>query len=127
MSKKSKQKQTRNTERLTLPDGCQCTQPYISPANWQSSKASVKKPWSLRFIFYDPIRRPNGKSINWEGMNGQKTWETRQAAAQQLLENVLADLKNGYNPVIKKLVPLPATPEHRTTVSLREVEKEMLL
>jgi hypothetical protein len=85
MAKKAVKKDTRNRERTILPNGCQYTQPYISPANWKSLKASIKKPWFIRFTFYDPIHRPEGKEIKWEGMNGHKTLAARQDAAKLLV------------------------------------------
>ena len=88
-------KQYRNRERLKLPHGCECTQPYISPANWKDANASIKGKWKLRFTFYDPILCPGGKPISWEGMNGQKTLLSRQAVAEQLLNNLANELPNG--------------------------------
>jgi len=108
-SRKSVRKQTRDHEYLQLPNGCYCTKPYISPANWTSPNASVKNDWYLRFTFYDPVRRPDGKKIKWEGMNSQKTWVTRYAATEQLLNDTTTRLKNGYNPIVKDFVA-PPTP-----------------
>jgi integrase len=47
-------------------------------------------------------------------MNGREhnTLPARQAAARQLLSDTLEDLKNGLNPVIKKIDPLPMIGEH---------------
>ena len=48
MPKKSSKKQTRNTERLSLPDGCSCTQLYISPLNWEGMNGSEHTTWGIR-------------------------------------------------------------------------------
>jgi len=112
MAKKAVKKDTRNRERITLPNGCQYTCPYIRPANWESSKASVKKPWFSRFIYYDPIHRPEGKEIKWEGMNGHKTLAARQDVAQQILTDTIEELQNGRNLVTKKSSPLPTLLAH---------------
>lgn len=105
MAKKSKPKQKRNTERLSLPHGCTSTLPYISPNNWDSSRSSSKETWYLRYTFYDPIRRPQGFAVNWEGGVNEAehvTWEARRDVAKQILKDTTEALKEGYNPIIRE-------------------------
>jgi integrase len=104
MPKKTRKKNARDNERMKLPNGCECTTPYIFPHNWQTPHASTREPWYLRFTFYDPARRPGVKKVNWEGMNAITDLALRQAKSQELLDNTTAMLKDGYNPIAKNFV-----------------------
>ena len=50
--------------------------------------------------------------MNWEGMNTLGDLADRQAKSQELLDNVTAMLKDGYNPIVKNFVA-PEQPEAR--------------
>lgn len=93
--------QKRNRERINLHNGNSFTIPYITPDNWESRKAGLKKKWFVRFTYYDCINRPNGMSVKWEKtINNFKTLSERQEEARRVLEMVLRDLKAGVNPVV---------------------------
>lgn len=99
---------------ILLPNGCHCsghpgkpekgiapTLP-VSPSNWKTSKASIKKAWMIHYRFYDP--ETNGmKQVIIKKMNKFKTLLERQDATQALMEAELDMLINwGYNPITGK-------------------------
>jgi integrase len=95
---------------MKLPNGCECTVPYIVPDNWDKSKASAKNPWFIRYKFYDPVRRPGGKFVNLEGMNSVRDLPGRQAKTREILDTLIDLLKEGFNPVAKEIIgPTPVT------------------
>jgi hypothetical protein len=97
----AKFQEKRNRQRLQLANGCSCTEPYVSPDNWASRKASVKVKWFVRFSFTDPIHRPGGMTIKWEkSLNNFHSLPKRQDEARKVLEQVLRDLKAGLNPAV---------------------------
>jgi hypothetical protein len=101
MAKKEAKKQDRATEYICLSNGCKFTPPYISPANWESQKASVKKPWFLRFSFHDPIR--GLMKVKRRAGNKYKTLPERQDAARLHLKDTIEDLEMGVNPFTGKV------------------------
>jgi len=108
MAKKETKKQDRSTEYTTLPNGCKFTQPYINPSNWESSKASVKRDWFIKFTFHHPSR--GIKEFKWRAGNKHKTVAARQDAARQLLNDTIDDLNNGLNPFTGKIEPIAPDP-----------------
>ena len=53
---------------LQLPNGCRCSELSITPSNWNTSRGSIKKYWSIHYRFYDPqemVRFPKGKQCVW--------------------------------------------------------------
>lgn len=85
MAKKQAKKQDRATEYLPLPNGCKYTPPYINPANWESSKASIKKPWFVKFSFHDPIR--GIMEVKRRAGNKYKTLPERQSQFDRTTED----------------------------------------
>jgi len=108
MAKKETQKQDRSTAYTTLSNGCKFTQPYINPSNWESSKATVKRPWFIKFTFHHPVR--GVMEFKWRAGNKFKTLPARQDAARQLLKETIEDLKNGLNPFTGKIEPIAPDP-----------------
>lgn len=99
---------------ILLPNGCHCsgnpakpekgippTLP-VSPSNWKTSKASLKKAWMIHYRFYDP--ESNGmKQVIIKKMNKYKTLLERQAATHALIDAELDMLLSwGYNPITRK-------------------------
>lgn len=90
-----------------LPNGCSCTELWVSPENWQTttSKASLNKQWYVQCTYYDPLfkeKYPKGFPFR-KKLNKFKTLADRKAAAKLLLEEIpklFQDL--GYNPITKK-------------------------
>ena len=88
--------------------GCSRSNFTVSPKNWRTQKASVKKPWKIFYRFYDPACRdayPGGKDIPIRKMNKYKTLLERQEATRELLEieKELIDV-DGYNPITRKFM-----------------------
>lgn len=92
---------------ILLPHGCSCSQPAVTPSNWETGgKALLKKNWRIHYYFRDPEFKddyPYGKPIPVKGMNRYKTLEERREATQILIDEILYMLKvEGYNPITKK-------------------------
>lgn len=105
-----------------LPNGCKCSDLRVSPANWETAKASLKKKWYIHYRFYDPTQKqryPKGKLRIIKGMNEAKTLEERRAITRALMELELSELKKmGFNPILERHITpfdqssaiLPETP-----------------
>lgn len=88
-------------ERIKLPGGCSISQPIIHPKNWKQVTSSCKDDWYIFYRFYDPVRKPKGHPRQVKGMNDYKTAEERRQVTEYLLQDELALLKSGYNPITK--------------------------
>lgn len=96
---------------LNLPNGNKCSQPSITPANWNTTKAKTDKIWIVSYRFYCP-EFPKGKLIQLKaGINRFKDLKDRQGYAQGVLIDLISDLKNGFNP-ITNFHPEPVTTSH---------------
>ncbi len=98
---------------LQLPNGCYCSNPTISPADWKRPNASLKRDWYIQYYFYDPSPAfketfPNGKLvIVKKGINRIKSVSGRQAAIAAILDHVLHNLQEeGFNPWTGKATPV---------------------
>lgn len=91
---------------ILLPNGCKCSDLKVSPANWESAKASLKKNWYIYYRFYDPTQKgryPKGKLRIIKGMNEAKTLDDRRAITKALMELELSELKKmGFNPILER-------------------------
>jgi hypothetical protein len=91
---------------LLLPNGCKCSPLKVSPNNWETAKASLKKKWYIYYRFYDPSykdRYPKGKLRIIKGMNEAKTLEERREITCALMDMELRELKKmGYHPILEK-------------------------
>lgn len=90
-------------------NNCTRTELWGSPSNWETttSKASLKKIWSIQCDFYDPLfkkKYPKGFSFR-KKVNKFKTIEERRAAIKLMMIEIpkLLDQK-GYNPITKKFM-----------------------
>lgn len=92
--------------RTRLFQGCSRSEISITPKNWNTKKASLKKPWKLHYRFYDPVFRSNpklwGYQVAHRTMNEHHTLEGRQEMTKALIahEEELLDL-HGFNPITK--------------------------
>ncbi|EJL66329.1 tyrosine-type recombinase/integrase [Flavobacterium sp. CF136] len=100
-----------------LPNGCSCTELWVSPENWQTttSKASLKKQWYVQCDYYDPLfkeKYPKGFPFRRK-LNKIKTLEGRRAAAKLLLEEIPKLFEEmGYNPITKQyMIETESEPE----------------
>ncbi|RYE32379.1 MAG: hypothetical protein EOP48_31075, partial [Sphingobacteriales bacterium] len=96
---------------ILLPNGCKCSEPKVSPSNWESPKASLKKNWYIYYRFYDPSEKekyPKGKLRIIKGMNEAKTVGERQEIVRALIHLELGELKTmGFNPILERhITPL---------------------
>jgi integrase/uncharacterized protein (UPF0297 family) len=100
-----------------LPNGCRYSDFNVFPANWNTSRASLKKKikWRIEYYFYDPSEKemyPKGKpKVIKAGVNRISTLEGRQQLIRDLMTQEKDLLENkGYNPIKNKLIkndPLP--------------------
>ncbi len=91
---------------LQLPNGCTCSDPTVTPANWKTSGASIKKNWRVTYRFRDPSFKeqyPNGKLVGIKKMNRFKTLGERRLATTEILDEVTKLLEEGYNPITNKI------------------------
>lgn len=91
-------------ELVNLPNGCSRSAVSVTPKNWKTQKASVKKNWKINYRFYDPAYKSNpklwGRQITVRGMNDERELEKRQKATKALIDKVkdLIDVQL-YNPI----------------------------
>lgn len=92
-----------------LCNGCSRSDIAVTPKNWNSPKASIKRKWRIYYRFYDPAFRDEpkykkGKMVAIRGMNKFYTLEERQSITEGLLSQEMDLLDNqGYNPITGKL------------------------
>lgn len=93
-----------------LLNGCSRSDFAVTPKNWRTAKASIKKHWKIHYRFYDPAFKDHPKykgkkQVAIRGMNDCHTLEDRQAATQNLidLETKMIDIR-GYNPISEKFM-----------------------
>ena len=86
------------------------TEIKVSPKNWQTSKASIKKDWFLYYRLYNSNESKKGKLLLIKGMNHLKIWKERIEKTIKIIseetirldekklirENVLKDAINIY-------------------------------
>lgn len=92
---------------IALPNGCSRSNIIVIPNNWKSNRASIKKDWLIFYRFYDPTYKGTkdwGHPVPIKGMNRFKSLADRQEVTQSLLDQEIAMLKEGWNPIIKKYV-----------------------
>lgn len=88
-------------------NGCSRSNISISPKNWKSPKASMKKPWRIYYRFYDPAfadhpKYKKGKEVPLKRMNLTHDREERQTITAALLANEIERIDVlGYNPITK--------------------------
>lgn len=88
-----------------LLEGCYRGQINVTPKNWNTAKALVRKDWKIHYRFYDPAFKDHpklkkGKQVIFRGMNEFKTLEERQEITAALVEQEKYRLDElGYNPI----------------------------
>lgn len=93
---------------FALPNGCSRSEFSVTPKNWKTVKATTKTPWRIIYRFYDPAFKKTkkwGKQIPIKGMNEFHQLEDRQPITQGLIDDEIARLKQGYNPITKRIIP----------------------
>lgn len=97
---------------IHLPNGCKCSELKVSPSNWQTPRASLRKKWYIYYRYYDPEYKetyPKEKLRVIKGMNDAPTLEERQKLVKAF-DLELSELKVlGYNPIIDRhITPISA-------------------
>jgi hypothetical protein len=91
---------------IILPFGCSCSTLSVSPKNWKSKNASVKKTWFVFYRFYDPTFKDNpkykeGKLVIFKGFNHIKDLVARQNEVRIRIDKEISKLKEtAYNPIL---------------------------
>lgn len=86
-----------------LPDDCRCSNLTVSPATWNTKKATTEKDWIISYRFYCPDF-PKGKLIQFRAANKEKDIKKRQKLTEVLIRQTLDRLYDGFNPVKKEVV-----------------------
>jgi integrase len=106
---------------ITTFNGCYRSEIKVTPTNWHTTKASVKRPWRIHYRFYDPAFKDHpkfkkGKQVPIKGMNHVNTLEERQAITKKLIADELNVLdKLGFNPItdVYMAPPAPVVSDHK--------------
>lgn len=91
-----------------LYNGCSRSELNVTPSNWKTSRASLKKEWRITYRFYDPAfesdpKYNKGKQVSVQGMNRYRTLAERQSATAALLKEIIHYLDDkGYNPITRQ-------------------------
>ncbi|HEY1199503.1 MAG TPA: hypothetical protein VGE79_00910, partial [Niastella sp.] len=100
MSKKSKY--------THLLYGCYRTEISVTPSNWQTQKASLRKPWTIWYRFRDPEHPDHKGAIRIKGMNDEHVLEERQKVTRSLIKAELDLIDHQhYNPITKRYMQAP--------------------
>lgn len=84
---------------IPLLNGCYRSDFAVTPKNWNSPRADMKRPWRIHYRFYDP-RFKKAKQIPVKGMNHITSLKLRQAATRELLAIEEQKIDNeGWNPI----------------------------
>src|SRR5215218_2473920 len=118
---------------IYLANSCSCSELKVLPVNWNVSKASVKCDWQIYYRFYDPMlkqdpRYKKGKLVRLKGMNHFNDISERRSHTKQLLEEELARLRNGFNPIYGKRHEVPTSfikPNTKLLEALKTVAHEV--
>jgi integrase len=87
---------------IHLPNNCRCSEFSVSPANWNTVRASVKVLWYIKYRFYDDNLN-QVKQVMIKTMNSYTSLKDRQEATRMLLEDEMQELKNkGFNRITKR-------------------------
>lgn len=95
-----------------LSSGCYRSNITVSPANWNTKRASMNKYWRISYRFYDPALKDHpeftkGKKIEIWGLNEHKDLEVRQGIVRALINREINMLDNlGYNPITGKFIEI---------------------
>jgi len=113
-------------ESLILPHGCRTGKISVTPANWQDPDASSETTWMIHYRFHDPNfagKYRKGYPKHVKNMNDAKSLKERQRVTRDLLKNEITLLQQGYNPILKRIVPpndLEISPSCYFTVAIEK-------
>jgi integrase len=86
---------------LNLPNNCRAGNISVHPANWRTTRASIKFHWYITYRFFDDNLHLSKKVII-KGMNEFHDLKLRQSATKLLLEDEMFMLQDqGYNRITK--------------------------
>lgn len=94
----------------SLLNGCSRSDFAVTPKNWKTAKASIKKHWKIHYRFYDPAFKDHPKykgkkQVAIRGMNDFHTLEERQSATQDMIELEIQTIDvRGFNPISRKFM-----------------------
>jgi hypothetical protein len=94
-------------------NGCHRSEIKVTPANWNTGRASIKKNWKIYYRYYDPSTKGTelwGKMIQIRGMNDEKYLVGRQATTKFLINQEKEKLDTqGYNPITGQFYTAPGS------------------
>lgn len=86
-----------------LPENNRCSNITVTPANWNTKKATTDKDWIISYRFYCE-EYPKGKLIQFRAPNREKDVKKRQHLTEMLIKYTLDQLYEGMNPVKKSSI-----------------------
>ncbi len=90
---------------ITLPNGCRCSEPKVTPSNWKAQTPKSLTNWIIHYRFYDPTFDKPAQIKIRSGINLVKDPAERRAMAKSLIEDELHKLRElGYNPITNTFI-----------------------
>lgn len=93
---------------IYLPNDCYCSKLSVYPKDWKKVSANAMIPWKIFYRFYDPKitkdGKPYPKQVHLKGMNRFTNLKQKRKITQLLMDQELAMLNTGYNPIEKKII-----------------------
>jgi len=88
---------------ISLPNRCSMSKPSVNPKNWKSGgNTLLKTPWSIQYYFYPPEGKR--KLVVVKGMNKLVTLSGRRELTKCIIQDIIGENKNGFNPITKQFV-----------------------
>jgi integrase len=89
---------------MQLPNNCKIGKIGVTPKNWHTPQANIKKDWRIFYEFYPDCNLKESQQVVIRGMNKYKTLSQRQESVRILIADEEKRLQNGFNPVTKETV-----------------------
>lgn len=92
---------------LSLPNGCHIGKISVHPKDWDTCTNKPDKDWYIHYRFHHPDYRdkyPKGFLKILKGMNEAKGLTARRNDTRKIIKNEIANLEDGYNPIVNKIV-----------------------
>jgi integrase len=98
---------------MQLPHDARVGKITVHPSNWDQADIpgkpgpTTKEDWYIFYRWHHPAYpKPKGNLIILKGMNEEKKLSERRKVVRGLIENEIGQLKAGWNPITRKLIPV---------------------
>jgi integrase len=90
-------------KKIILPNGCSMSVPSVYPKNWKSGgKTLLDIRWRIQYYFYP--KEGKRKLVVVKGMNNIMLLTFKRELTKYIIQDVIDDNKNGFNPITKQFV-----------------------